>query len=409
MSNNASDAAEAFAPWRFIPAADFGAHLAALPPVRVHAEEWRTPQAKARLPHRNPNYVFPEAAFRRFALWWHRGGCAPLYLSGPTGAGKTSLVRQWCSCTGTPLVCVTARPRMDRRELLGRWIVKPSGGMQWIDGPAALAWRYGWLLLVNEFSAAPAEMWVSANDLLEGLPLEVDQTGEVIPRHPRARIVVTDNTRGCESEAPSGYLGRHAQDRSVLDRFWHMRLEGPDEAEEAAALVRCLPPDLQRLPPALLQEAARIAAGAAHESRLAPTAAPLGLRSAPMALSRRTTQRFFELLLCWMTGEAEIGDADPVAWAADAAAAESFGRPARAALLTLLQAHWGDKPRELKAALEAWRQSLPNVECRARPQDSGMLFEKKISGPKAKRPLERAAARADDDSWPCMEEASLFS
>ena len=74
-----------------------------------------------------------------------------------------------------PAVVFTARPRMDRRELIGRWVLGPSG-MTWVDGPAALAWRNGWVLLINEFSAAPPEVWVSANDLLEGLPLEIDQT-----------------------------------------------------------------------------------------------------------------------------------------------------------------------------------------------------------------------------------------
>ena len=63
----------------------------------------------------------------------------------------------------------TARPRMDRRELIGRWVLGPNG-MTWVDGPAALAWRNGWVLLINEFSAAPPEVWVSANDLLKGFP-----------------------------------------------------------------------------------------------------------------------------------------------------------------------------------------------------------------------------------------------
>lgn len=395
-----------FKAWRFIPAADFGAHLAALPPVRAHAEECRSPQAKARIPQSDPRYAFPEGAFRAFQLWWHRGGASPLYLSGPAGAGKTSLVREWCSRTKTPVVCVTARERMDKRELLGRWVLGAGGGMHWIDGPAALCWRYGWLLLVNEFSVAPADMWVSANDLLEGLPLEVDQTGEVIPRHPRARVVVTDNTRGRASEAEAGYLGRHAQDRSVMDRFWHMRLEGLTEAEEAEALLRALPADLQRLPEAIAAEAAAVTARAACESRFAPEKPALGLRCGSIAMSYRAAGRFFELLLCWIAGEVEIGEADPVAWAADAALAESLDRAARSALLALLQAHWGEKPRELKHAVDAWRASLADV--KPRPDPRAML-EKKIPGPGPRRVRRAQLPAADEDeSWPCMEEASLF-
>lgn len=123
-----------------------------------------------------------------------------------------------------------------RRELIGHWALQ-GGETRWIDGPALLAWKHGWVLLINEFSAAPADMWVSCNDILEGLPLDNGATGELVFPHPMTRVIVTDNTRGHSSEIDEGFFGRQIQDRSVIDRFWHMRMEGLGEAEESSLLA----------------------------------------------------------------------------------------------------------------------------------------------------------------------------
>ena len=176
-------------------------------------------------------------------------------IMGPSGSGKTSTAMQFCARLGIPVVSVTARARMDRRELLGHWALQ-GGETRWIDGPALLAWKHGWTLLINEFSAAPADMWVSCNDILEGLPLDNGATGELVVPHPMTRVIVTDNTRGHSSEIDEGFFGRQIQDRSVIDRFWHMRMEGLGEAEEASLLAATADQDwLARGPRQALQGA----------------------------------------------------------------------------------------------------------------------------------------------------------
>ena len=78
------------------------------------------------------------------------------------------------------------------------------------------------------------------NDILEGDALVNDRTGEVLARHPNTRVIITDNT------APGGdatdYLARNDQDASVIDRCWHIRLNYPDAAAEAAMLEAKLRP-----------------------------------------------------------------------------------------------------------------------------------------------------------------------
>ena len=69
-------------------------------------------------------------------------------IMGPSGSGKTSTAMQFCARLGIPVVSVTARARMDRRELLGHWALQ-GGETRWIDGPALLAWKHGWTLLIR--------------------------------------------------------------------------------------------------------------------------------------------------------------------------------------------------------------------------------------------------------------------
>lgn len=59
--------------------------------------------------------------------------------------------------------------------------------MRFADGPLTRAWRHGCVFLVNEMSAAPPDLWLSVNELLEGSPLYIPETGEVIHPHPRTR------------------------------------------------------------------------------------------------------------------------------------------------------------------------------------------------------------------------------
>lgn len=187
---------------RTVPASVFGEHLADERDCLGYQVETLPAFARTRIPVLNSCHFFNEAHYRTLAAWWTLARREPIYVSGPSGSGKTSTAMQFCARLGIPVVSVTARARMDRRELLGHWALQ-GGETHWIDGPALLAWKHGWTLLINEFSAAPADMWVSCNDILEGLPLDNGATGELVVPHPMTRVIVTDNTRGHSSEIES--------------------------------------------------------------------------------------------------------------------------------------------------------------------------------------------------------------
>ncbi len=184
-------------------------------------------------------HAFDAKTFEALRLWWEWDDTrAPLFISGPTGCGKTSTVMQFLARVKSAAVTITCRSRMDKNDLIGNFIVRDDGGFAWQDGPASLAWRYGLTLVINEFTVAPPEVWVSANDILEGDAIVNERTGEVLARHANARVIITDNT------APAGevssYLARNDQDRSVVDRCWHIRMNYLDSKLEVAMLEKKL-------------------------------------------------------------------------------------------------------------------------------------------------------------------------
>lgn len=326
---------------RFVPASEFGSHLTAHLPCRGHSLDERSDTERYRIPTIVPSHYFSDAVFTQLSLWWRYAEADPLYISGPTGAGKSSTAMQFCARLGMPVVSVMARPRMDRRELIGRWVMDERG-MKWVDGPAALCWRYGWVLLINEFSCAGPELWVSCNDILEGLPLELDQVGRVLPRHPEARVIITDNTRGASSESTDeGFLGRRLQDRSTIDRFWHLRMEGLSEYEELRLLVATLRRDWKdELREEVLSELCERLARVGADSRAAAKKSSVAFENASVAVSHRVLRRVRDIL-CSMLLSYTKWPADPVRAAVRLAFSEALEPVAREAVETLFVTTFG--------------------------------------------------------------------
>lgn len=199
------------------------------------------PELRCLIPRLDPSYVFEKDALSIMSAWFEIGSGEPLFISGPHGSGKTSFVNQYCARVNAPVISITARARLDRTDLIGGYVIDKDKSMRFADGPLTRAWRHGCVFLVNEMSAAPPDLWLSVNELLEGSPLYIPEAGEVIHPHPRTRIVMTDNLRGLTEDYGSRYVGRFSQDPAVLDRFWKMRMDYMGEEAEVSLLEATTP------------------------------------------------------------------------------------------------------------------------------------------------------------------------
>ncbi len=167
------------------------------------------------------------------------GFCAmsgePLMLSGPTGVGKSAVVKWLAAQTGHEHLCVGITPAVTKEDLIGGW--RPAARndegaiIQWQEGPLLHAVKTGKWITLEEFNLAPTEVIEMLNYLLvHGKLAYVDERGEMRYQkaHPEFRIFVTQN--------PLSYQQRQKQSEPLLARFVKMEV-GELSREELGEIV----------------------------------------------------------------------------------------------------------------------------------------------------------------------------
>ncbi|HAU6440962.1 TPA: CbbQ/NirQ/NorQ/GpvN family protein, partial [Citrobacter freundii] len=128
------------------------------------------------IPATDTNYVFRKEFLREVLAYLKEPGGDALFVTGPTGSGKTSGITEIAGRLNWPVQQITADGRMELTDLIGHHALvaeKPGQPpvMKFMYGPLAVAMREGHLLLINEVDLAdPAEL-AGLNDVLEGRPL----------------------------------------------------------------------------------------------------------------------------------------------------------------------------------------------------------------------------------------------
>lgn len=212
------------------------------------------------IPNSDTNYVFRKEFLREVLAYLKEPSGDALYVTGPTGSGKTSGIMEIAARLNWPVQQITAHGRMELTDLVGfHALVASKPGeppvMQFMYGPLAIAMKHGHILLINEVDLAdPAEL-AGLNDVLEGRPLVIAQNGgEIIKPHPMFRVIVTGNSTGAGD--PSGlYQGVMMQNLAAMDRYRFIRVGYASEEAELSILERVAP----RLPESIRGGLVRVA------------------------------------------------------------------------------------------------------------------------------------------------------
>lgn len=286
-------------------------------------------------------HKFDRKNFTFLRMWWLLGDGEPLYISGPTGCGKTTLIEQFGARVKIPVFDIVAREEMQKQDLVGSFVIRESGGMKFVYGPASLVWKHGGILLINEKTAAPPGFWVANKELLAGRPLFIEQTGEVIERHPNARVVFTDNTRGLVGDDTGGYGGRFRQDLSVMDEYWKLRMDYMPAAEEIELLKEGLPEfgDDPAVSDQIKVQFARALRQFAENVRDAYLGKSSDGNALEATMSTRTLLRFRTILLGLRGGERQ--GFKPVEDALDVALTNMVSEPSRIAIQKIAEMVFG--------------------------------------------------------------------
>ena len=247
------------------------------------------------------SYVFDRDRLRKLLAFLDDPMGDGLYLCGPTGCGKTSLVCQAAARLHWPVQMIPVHGRLELDDMLGQKVLD-NGSTPFLYGALSIAVRDGHILILDEMDIADPSELAGLYDLLDGAPLVLAQNGgEIIPVHPRFRFVATGNSAG-SGDGSGLYQGVLRQSLAWLDRFRCIDVDYPDEITELSILEQIVPdlPVLVREGMVkLANEIRRLFTGSQEgEAQLSCTLSTRGLvRWAKLSLRFKGAPRVFEYAL----------------------------------------------------------------------------------------------------------------
>jgi len=152
---------------------------------------------------------------------WEMGD--KVLIHGPTGAGKSSLVKQLCAITGRPFIRTNCTGDMDSSMIFGQLTAK-DGSTHWVDGTVTEAVRQGAVWAWDEWDVTPPEIAMGLQWLLEdeGKLFLKEMPGsskdKFIEPHSQFRLVAIGNTQG-QGDDTGNHAGTTVQNTATLDRF----------------------------------------------------------------------------------------------------------------------------------------------------------------------------------------------
>lgn len=172
-------------------------------------------EAVSLVPDKDDKYV-PFGCFRDVKSVIKSKIFYPLFITGLSGNGKTHAVEQSCAQLGRDVVRVNITIETDQDDLIGGFRLI-NGNTVWHDGPVIDSMRRGAILLLDEVDLASNKI-MCLQSILEGKPLFIKKTGQVVHPAPGFNIIATANTKGRGSD-DGKFIGTNVLNEAFLERF----------------------------------------------------------------------------------------------------------------------------------------------------------------------------------------------
>jgi len=140
----------------------------------------------------------------------------PIFITGLSGNGKTMMVEQACAKLQKSYIRVQISPETDEDDLIGGFRLV-NGQTVFSDGPVIRAMRSGALLLIDEIDRGSNRI-MCLQGVLEGKPVLIKKTGEVVRPARGFNVIATANTKGKGSD-DGRFIAATIIDEAFLERF----------------------------------------------------------------------------------------------------------------------------------------------------------------------------------------------
>lgn len=141
---------------------------------------------------------------------------APVYITGMSGNGKTTMVEQICAKLGRECYRVNIVGETDEDDLLGGFRLY-NGNTVWQDGPVVKAMRQGAVLLLDEIDLGTSKL-MCLQPVLEGKGVYLKKTNQWVRPTAGFTVIATANTKGKGSD-DGRFVGTNVMNEAMLDRF----------------------------------------------------------------------------------------------------------------------------------------------------------------------------------------------
>ena len=221
---------------RNLPTVDRGvysmvANVSVIPTAAPEPVVQQTPVAEAvqkavgKVRSTSSDEVFIPAADPTFVKWGYFADVSkiikskmfyPMYVAGLSGNGKTMMIEQACAAAKREYVRVQITPETDEDDLIGGFRLL-DGETVFAKGPVIKAMEAGAILLIDEIDRGSNKL-MALQGVLEGKPVLIKKTGEVITPAPGFNVIGTANTKGQGDDA-GRFISAGIIDEAFLERF----------------------------------------------------------------------------------------------------------------------------------------------------------------------------------------------
>jgi cobaltochelatase CobS len=146
-----------------------------------------------------------------------------IFVYGPHGSGKTTLIKQLGALTNTPVFIFNIIEGVTPDDFIGSPSLSSDDGgnviTKWKDGVFTRLWESGFYIVFDEITASPANLLMRLHSILDGGDFCIfEDNGRIVKKHPRTRFFATDNTNG-RGDDTGMYVGTNLLNEATLDRF----------------------------------------------------------------------------------------------------------------------------------------------------------------------------------------------